>query len=353
MKKFLATPGPVNIPDFVHQAMQNVYYHRSLEFFNIQKECSTLLSHFFNNSIPSIIMPSSGTGIMEMALINILSPNDKVICLEFGKFSERFRHIAQAFGCNVVSIKSPCGTYPSPDQLEQTLSIHPDAKVITTCHSETSTCVLAPIKEYAKIIAPTDTLFVVDAISSVSTCSIDQELNKIDICLGAGHKGFMIDPGLAFLSYCGDKLLPAIKTSTLPKFYFNLQKEMLIQKDGLVSWTPNIMQILGLQASLQHMIQEGISNIYDRYQQLSQFTLQSGKELGLTSVVQNHFDNSLSVSGFFVPNPKEIIKKMDNQNIIITGGQGELANKIIRIGHLGNTTLSEMSWIMKSLATSL
>lgn len=353
MKKFLATPGPVNIPDFVNQAMQEVYHHRSSDFKQIQKECSTLLSHFFNNSNPSIIIPSSGTGIMEMALISMLSPNDKVICLEFGKFSERFRHIAQAYGCTVISVESPYGTYPSPEQLKKTLKAHPDAKVVTTCHSETSTCVLAPIKEYAKIIAPTETLFLVDSISSVGTCPIDQELNKIDICLGVGHKGFLIPPGLAFLSYYGDKLPLAMKKSSSHKFYFNLQQEIITQKDGLSSWTPSISQTLGLRVSLQYMLKEGISNIYERHSQLSQLTLHKGKELGLESVVSKGFSNSLSVSGFFVPNPKEIIQKMDNQDIIIVGGQGVFSGKIIRIGHLGSTTLSEISWVMDCLAQSL
>jgi len=353
MKKFLATPGPVNIPDFVNQAMQEIYHHRSSDFKKILKECCTLLTHFFNTSNPSVIMPSSGTGVMEMALINILSPNDKIICLEFGKFSERFRHIALAYGCTVISIESPYGTYPSPEQLEKTLKAHPDAKVVTTCHSETSTCVLAPIKEYAKIIAPTNTLFLVDSISSVGTCPIDQESNKIDICLGVGHKGFLIPTGLAFLSYYGDKLPLAMKKSSLPKFYFNLQQEIITQEDGLVSWTPNISLILGLYASLQSMLKEGVFNIYERHSQLSLFTLQKGKELGLESVVPEGFSNSLSVSGFFVPNPKEIIKKMDDQDIIIVGGQGHFSGKIIRIGHLGNTSLSEMSWVMDSLAKSL
>ena len=353
MKKFLATPGPVNIPDFVHKAKQEVYHHRSAEFKKIQKDCCVLLTHFFNNSNPCIIMPSSGTGIMEMALINILSPNDKVICLEFGKFSERFRLIAQTFGCTVISIESPYGTYPSPEQLKKALKDHPDAKVVTTCHSETSTCVLAPIQEYAKIIAPTDTLFVVDAISSVSTSPIDQELNKIDICLGAGHKGFMIAPGLAFLSYYGDKVTRAIKESSLPKFYFNLQQEITTQEDGLVSWTPNISQTLGLHASLHSMLEEGVANIYERHSQLSLLTLQKGEELGLKSVVHPDFVNSLSVSGFFVPDPKEIIQKMYDQDIIITGGQGEFSGKIVRIGHLGSTTLSEMSWVMDCLSKSL
>ena len=353
MKKFLATPGPVNVPDFVNQAMQEVYHHRSSDFKQIHKESCALLTHFFNNSNPSIIMPSSGTGIMEMALISILSPKDKVICLEFGKFSERFRHIAQAYGCTVISIESPYGTYPSPEQLKKTLKLHPDAKVVTTCHSETSTCVLAPIQEYAKIIAPTDTLFLVDSISSVGTCPIDQESNKIDICLGVGHKGFLIPPGLAFLSYYGDKLPLAMKNSSLPKFYFNLQQEIITQQEGLSSWTPNISLTLGLHASLQYMLKEGISNIYERHSQLSQLTLQKGKELGLDSVVSESFTNSLSVSGFFVPNPKEIIQKMDDQGVIIVGGQGEFSGKIIRIGHLGNTILSEISWVMNCLAKTL
>lgn len=353
MKKFLATPGPVNIPQAVLDAMQYVCHHRSAEFAQIHQDTCTMLSQFFGSPHPSLLIASSGTGAMETSLVNLLSPNDLIICLEMGKFSERFREIALAYGCRVISISSPYGTYPSPQQLQDTLAQYPKAKLVTCCHCETSTGILAPINQYAEIIAPTDILFVVDSISSAGTCPINQAHHKIDLCLGTGNKGFMVPPGVAVLSYYGDKISQALALSSLPKYYFNLQKEITSQKKGLSLWTPPINNILGLHTSLNMMISEGIDNVYQRHQNISDYVYQRAEQLGLRSIVQKSYTRSPSLSGFFVPNPKEIIQKMDQQNIIITGGQGEFTNKIIRIGHMGNMSLDDMIWVMDSLERCL
>lgn len=348
-KIFLATPGPVNIPEEVIATMHSVFYHRNQDFANICISVSQMLAQFFTCPNPPIMLAASGTGAMEAAITNLLSPGDKIICIECGKFSERFANIAKAFACEVIQISAPYGKSPDPSLLEKALATHPNVRVVTACYSETSTCILNPITEYAKILAQHEAVFVVDAISAAGVMSIDQENLKIDLCIGAGHKGFMTFPVIAFISYYGNKIEKAFKKSNLPKFYFNLPKEIETQKTGLSLWTPPINTILGLKKSLEMMLEEGIENIFFRHKSLSEYTLDRGKSLGLQTIVEAPELPSRAVSGFYTKNPKEIIDKMKEKKILIAGGQGSLSSTLIRIGHMGRTSLDDMKWIMDTL----
>ncbi|MGL4562027.1 MAG: pyridoxal-phosphate-dependent aminotransferase family protein [Brevinema sp.] len=350
---FIATPGPSHIPQFIFDAMNKNIHHRTAEFEEIFRYCVQNTAKFFGANQPSLIISGSGTSIMDAAVANTLSPDDKVIVLEFGKFSERFTKIATEYGCNIIRITSEYGTYPTVDLLATTLKKHPDTKAVFTCHSETSTGVLSPIADYARIISATNALFIVDSISSLSSTVIDQDRHGIDICLGVGHKGFMLPSGLAFVSLSGDKVWEALKKAQLPKFYINFIQESTSQIDGVSAWTPAIQLILGLKKTLDYYSERQINDIFESYQKTANYTHDRLQKLGLISVVQKGFDASPSVLAYYCDHVPKIITSMKEKGIIIANGQGSLHNKIFRIGNMGSVTLEMMTWILDNLEESI
>ncbi|MGL4388852.1 MAG: pyridoxal-phosphate-dependent aminotransferase family protein [Brevinema sp.] len=350
---FIATPGPSHIPDEIFDSMKVNIHHRTPEFETIFRDTTIDVATFFGTKTPTLFITGSGTALMEMAISNILSPKDKIIVLEFGKFSERFREIAEAYKCDVVSISSPYGTYPDPQELQKTLSQHTDIKAVFTCHCETSTGVLAPISEYAKIISPTNVLFIVDAISSVSSVAINQDLLGIDICLGVGHKGFMIPSGLGLLSLSGKKVEQALQQSHLPKFTFDIKKERISQSKGVASWTPNIHTILGLKKSLEILLQKPLDEIISENKKIADYAHDRLQKLGLKSVVKTGFVSSPTTIAYEIDRAPEIIESMKLKGIIIANGQGILKDKIIRIGNMGCVDQTTMGWILDNLEQSI
>lgn len=353
---YLATPGPVNIPEAVFQAMHCSMHHRIADFIEIFSRCRQNLPQFFQSDGSVLMMGSSGTGAMEASLINMLSPGDKVLVIESGKFGIRFAEIAETFGCRPIVVSSPYGTYPDPDEVQKALRENPDVKVVTACHSETSTGVLAPIADYAAAVAQTDALFIVDAISSAGCIPIDQTKNKIDICISSGQKGFMTPPGVSFISLQGEKFMPALKKSRLPKFYFDILRQLDQQQSCRPEWTPATHMIMALDQALAMMMEEGLENIYLRHKQVADYARKRGQELGFELFAHKGFTPSDSVSAFVTAKripTDQLIECLSQKNIIIAGGQDNLKGKIIRIGHLGMMDLKQIEWIFDEIERCL
>ncbi|MGL4394333.1 MAG: pyridoxal-phosphate-dependent aminotransferase family protein [Brevinema sp.] len=350
---FNAAPGPSHIPDIIFDAMKHNTHHRTPEFEKIFLEIGSTLATFFGTKNTPLLLSGSGTFVMDAAVANTLSAGDKVVVLEFGKFSERFREIAEAYQCEVIVIPAEYGTYPQPLDLQKTLEAHPDTKAVLCCHNETSTGVLAPIADYAKIIAPTKALFLLDCISSLSSVAINQDENQIDVCLGVGHKGFMIPPGLAFVSLSGNKVQEAMRTSSIPKYYLDLKKEIASQVKGISAWTPNIHHIIALQKALEILNQKPVSQIFEDNQKVADYANNRLKNFGLKPVVGEGYLASPACIAYFVENAPAVIQSMSDKGIIIANGQGSLMNKIIRIGNMGYVNMEIMTWILDNLEASI
>ncbi|MGL4367041.1 MAG: pyridoxal-phosphate-dependent aminotransferase family protein [Brevinemataceae bacterium] len=346
---FLATPGPVNVPDSILKEFTGLFHHRTEEFESLFTACASKTALMFDSDNPVLFFSCSGTGVMEAALTNTLSPNDKIICLEYGKFSSRFTEIAHAYQCHVIPISSPWGTTPDPEILKKTLRMHPDVKAVTACHCETSTGVIAPIEDYASIIANTDILFIADCISSVGTMPINQQKYHIDICLGTTNKGLICPPGCGIFSYHGEKFVDFMKKSTLPKFYFNIQKEISLQKSGKASWTPNINHINALNKSIDLMLEEGLEETFEYYKKIGNYIRERCGKLNLKLMAHPESGISDSVHVFFTSEATQIIEYMHKHNIIIAEGQEEFKGKIIRIGSFGKTTLDRIDIVINTL----
>jgi aspartate aminotransferase-like enzyme len=337
MKRYLLAPGPTTIPPEVLLKMaEPIIHHRNPLFEAVLEEVRENLKYLFGTKNEVLIFASSGTGAMESAVTNVLSPGDKAICIRSGKFGERWANICKAYGVETINIDIPWGEDLDPEEVERTLKKHKDAKAVYTQATETSTGVKFPIKEIAEIVKNyPDTLMVVDGITGVGVFELPQDAWNIDVLVAGSQKALMLPPGLSF---CGvsDKAWEFNKKSKLPKFYFNWQKELENLKKNQTNFTPAISLIVGLRESLRMIKEEGLENIYRRIDILAKATREGAKALGLKIFPKTP---SPAVTAICAPegiDGQKIYKIMwQKYGVTGAGGQDQLKGKIFRIATLG------------------
>ena len=336
-KIYLMTPGPTPVPDEVRLAeAQPIIHHRTKEFSEIFNQVSEDIKIVFKTENPVLIFASSGTGAMEAAVVNTLSPGDKVLAITGGKFGERWRDICKAFGLNTLTIDPEWGDRADPEDVKSMLNEHPDIKAVFAVLSETSTGTLEPIKELGEIIKGRDnTIFVVDAISGLGACNIEVDGWSVDICVTGSQKGLMMPPGLAFVSI-SDKAMRFVETSKLPKYYWDFKAMLKSQAKGQTAYTPAVSLIVGLKSALDLIKQEGMDNILARHHLLAEATREAVKTIGLELLSKYPADSVTAIKAPQGIDGETLKKQMDTKyGVKVAGGQAHLKGKIIRIAHLG------------------
>ncbi len=251
MKEYLMTPGPTPVPERVLTAMSGpIIHHRAPKFEEIMADVREGLKYLYKTQKEVIIHASSGTGAMEAAIINTLSPGDSVITVRGGKFGERWSEIATVYGVNPINIDVPWGQAVKPSQIEEALAANKDVKAVLIQASETSTGVGHPVKEIADIVKKKDgTILIVDAISALGVIPLPVDEWGLDVVVAGSQKGLMLPPGLAFASV-SDKAWEFVSRSTLPKYYFNFKKEEKNLAKNQNAYTPAVSLIVGLREAL-------------------------------------------------------------------------------------------------------
>lgn len=339
-KRLLLTPGPTMVPPEVSSAeAQPIIHHRSPDFDPIFMRVQEGLKYVFQTQNPVVLLASSGTGAMECALTGTCSPGDKVICVEGGKFGERWTEIAKAFGMNPIRECVEWGTTVQASRIKELLEQNPDTKAVCITHCETSTGVLTDIKSIAEVVSGTNSILIVDAISSLGAEELRTDEWKIDIVVTGSQKALMLPPGLAFLSV-NPRAQERAQKATASSYYFSLKKYLKNLEKKTTPYTPAVSLILALDKSLEMIRKEGIENIWARHAKLSKAIQAGVHALGLKicSQVASHV-----VTPIWVPegiDGKAIPKKLrDKYGVTIAGGQGQWEGKIIRIATLGYATL--------------
>ena len=339
-KRLLLTPGPTMVPPEVAAAeAQPIIHHRAPEFDPIFMRVQEGLQYVFQTKNPVVILASSGTGAMECALTGVCSPGDKVICIEGGKFGERWGEIAKAFGMNPIREAVEWGTSVQPDRIKELLEENPDAKAVCITHCETSTGVLTDVKAIADVVSKTDALLLVDAVSSLGAEELRMDEWKVDMVVTGSQKALMLPPGLAFVAL-SQRAIERSQKATCASYYFSLKKYLKNLEKKTTPYTPAISLILALEKSLEMIKKEGLENIWARHAKLSSAIQAGVQALGLKiySQVASHV-----VTPIWVPEGiegKAIPKKLrDKYGVTIAGGQAQLEGKIIRIATLGYATL--------------
>ena len=354
-KRYLLAPGPTAIPPEVLLKMaEPILHHRNPLFEEVVAEVRENMKWLFGTKNEILIFASSGTGAMEGAITNMLSPGDKAICVRSGKFGERWANICKAYGVQSVNIDIPWGDVLEPSEIEKALKANPDIKAVYATATETSTGTRFPIQEVAAIVKNyPNTIMVVDAITGLGVFEIAQDDWGIDVLVGGSQKALMLPPGLAFAGV-SDKAWEFNKTSTIPKFYFNWAKELANLQKNQTNFTPAISLIMGLRESLRMMKEEGRENIFRRIDILARATREGAMALGLKVFAKSP---SPAVTAIVAPegiDGQAIYKTLwKKYGVTGAGGQDQLKGKIFRIATLGYADKYDVITAMSALEFTL
>jgi aspartate aminotransferase-like enzyme len=336
IKHYLLSPGPTPVPNEVALAMsETMIHHRTPQFNQIFDQTRQGLKTLFGTKNDVLMLASSGTGAMEASVANLFSPGDKVLVINGGKFGERWLNIANAFGLNPVELKVEWGQAVRVDAVEKQLKAHPDLKGVMIQASETSTTVLHPVREIAKL-TQNGPLFLVDGVTAVGVVSIPLDEWGLDVLVTGSQKALMLPPGLGFIAL-SDRAWERTKEATLPRFYFDLNLERKNQQKGSGAFTPAVSLIFGARASLEMMQREGLDRVYARHARMSRATRAAVTALGLKLLAPDN--PSPAATGVYLPDGIDADQVLDylrdHMNITLAEGQDQLKGKVIRIAHVG------------------
>jgi len=336
-KNYLLTPGPTPLPPQVCEAMARpIIHHRTPQFQNLIKEATEGLKAVFQTKNDVFILTSSGTGAMEATVINLLSGGDTGLCIQGGKFGERWTELCKAYGMTAEVIDVEWGKAVDPEEIKKRLAANPKIKAVFTTLCETSTGVTNDIETIGKVVKDTNAVLVVDAISGLGAIPMASDSWFCDVVVSGSQKGLMLPPGLAFVSV-SPKAWKLIESSRSPRYYFDLRaaKKALDKTD--TPYTPAITLVIALCEALKIMKQDGLENIFARHKKMAEATRAAVKALGMKLFAPTAASDVVTAA--VVPagiDGEKLVKTMrDTYGVTIAGGQSELKGKVIRIAHMG------------------
>lgn len=337
-KKYLLAPGPTPLlPGAVMEMGRPIIHHRTPEFVSILAAVREDLKYLFQTESDVLLLCSSGTGAMEGAVTNFLSPGDKALVVRAGKFGERWAELCQAYGVAVEAIDLPWGRSVDPQEIASRLEQQPGIKAVFVQSSETSTGARHDVQAIGEIVRRYErTILVVDAISALGAFPVQTDHWGLDVVVTCSQKALMLPPGLGMVSV-SQKAWGLAEEAQLPRYYFDFRKERKSQAKNENAFTPAVSLIMGLKEVLQEIRKEGLEKIFARHDLLARATRAAMGALGLQMYAKD--DPSPSLTAVEAPpgiDGAAIPKMMrDEYGITIAGGQDRAKGKIFRIVHVG------------------
>jgi aspartate aminotransferase-like enzyme len=279
----LRIPGPTPCPpETLGELSRQMINHRGPEFAELQRRIMDRLKRFFRTENDVYVLTSSGTSAMEAAIVNTLSPGDHVLAVTIGEFGDRFAAIAEAYGAEVQVLRFEPGTAAQPDAIAAALKEDPATKAVLVTHNETSTGVTNDLDAIGKAIRAVnpDILYLVDAISSLGCINFATDAWSVDVATTCSQKGFMIPPGLAFITL-SDRAWKAYETARMPKFYLDVGLYRDYAAKGQPPFTPAVSLYYGLDLALGMMESEGFEQVYARHHNIAEYTRGKVRGIGL------------------------------------------------------------------------
>ena len=355
----LRTPGPTPLPAAVREALaQDMINHRGPRFAELLSECVDGLKWAYQvREHDLIVLTTSGTGGLESIVANVLSPGQRLLVASIGNFGERMTKLARAFGVDAVEMSVPPGQALDPDALVDYLRHDPSLETVFFTHNETSTGVLNPLRDLAQAVRSVrpEALILVDGISSVGSVDIRPEEWGCDVVVAGSQKGWMVPPGLAFVSI-SPRAWDRQAHSTAPRFYFDWLEARRYGERGETPWTPAVSLFYALQAGLKIMREEGLQHIFDRHERLACYTRDGLADLDVR-LVPDPRCASPTVTAAYLPdgvNGKALLSALEARHgVVLAGGQGNLAGKIFRIGHMGAVDEADLAAVLRALQIEL
>lgn len=338
-KLMLMIPGPTPVPEQVLLALaKHPIGHRSGDFAKIMGEVTEGLKWLHQTQNDVLILASSGTGAMEAGIINFLSPGDRVLVGNNGKFSDRWAKVCEVYGLQVEQIKAEWGKPLDPEQFRAALEADTakQIKAVVVTHSETSTGVLNDLETINRHVKAHGALIMVDAVTSLGATSVPIDAWGLDVVASGSQKGFMLPPGLGFVAV-SPKAWEAYATAKMPRFYLDLGKYRKEAAKNSHPFTPPVNMFFGMQVALKMMQKEGLENIFARHQRHMNATRAAVKALNLPLFAADHAASPAITAVAPVNVEAEQIRSILRKrfDIAMAGGQDHLSGKIFRIGHLG------------------
>ncbi len=343
-RHFLNIPGPTPLPDRVLRAMDTpIIDHRGPEFSKLAKRCLEGIKTIFKTTKPVILYTATGTGAWEAALVNTLSPGDRLLMVETGQFATLWKNMAEKLGLSPEFIKTDWRIGAEPAAIEEHLrkDKNRDIKAICVLHNETSTGCLSPVAEVRKAIdaAGHPALFFVDTISSLASADYRHDEWGVDVTIGGAQKGLMLPPGMSF-NAISDKALAAAKSSKLTKSFWAWDDMLNLNKIGFFPYTPATQMLHGLAASIDMLHEEGLENVFARHDRLAEATRTAVRAWGLEIMCRDPKFYSPTVTAVMLPagHDADAFRNLALETFNISYGSsfGPYAGKYFRIGHLGD-----------------
>lgn len=343
-RHFLQIPGPTNVPDRVLRAMDRpVIDHRGPEFAQLGREVLDGLRSIFQTSGPVIMFPSSGSGAWEAAIVNTLSPGDRVLMFETGHFSSLWKQVAERHSVQVEYVPGNWRRGADPAEAEARLAAdrQHSFKAVMVVHNETSTGVTSRIPQLRAAMdrAKHPALLMVDTISSLGSVEYRHEQWGVDVTVGGSQKGLMLPPGLSF-NAVSEKALAANKSAKLHRYYWDWQEMLTPNRQGFFPYTPATNLLYGLREALNMLHEEGLENVFARHARHGEATRAAVRAWGLEIVCEQPQEYSNSLTAVFMPEGhdadhlRQVI--LSNFDMSLGAGLSKLARRVFRIGHLGH-----------------
>lgn len=352
----LRIPGPTPVPQEVAQAgAADMIDHRGPEFAALMERVTRGVKEVFGTKNDLAILTASGSGAMEAAVVNHLSPGEEVIVITIGEFGKRFLELTNVYGAKPIEIAIEAGEPVDPNQIEDVINKNPNARTVLVTHNETSTGVTNPLKDIAAAVKGKGRFLIVDAISSLSSIPVEVDNWNLDVVLSGSQKGWMVAPGLAFVSMSEEAKEIQAKCTT-PRFYLDLKRHVDSAARGQTPWTPAVSLFFQMDEALKLLQSETMPNVYARHHRHGERVRSGMQALGLELFAREGF-RSDTVTAVLCPDGIDVanLRKVARQEfgLVLAGGQGPLASKLFRFGHLGYCTDEDVEAGLKAVEQTL
>ncbi len=351
----LLTPGPTSVPPEVLQALaQPVLHHRSPDFAEIFTLAQERLRDVFRTEREVLVFTSSGTGAFESALVNLLSPGERVLAVSQGEFGERWQKMVTALGCEVYPLVYDWGAEPAPDDLRAAIGASGAGTAIIV-HSETSTGVVCDLEPLLAVCAEANVLSLVDAISSLGAVPLETDGWGADVVVTCSQKALQTPPGLSFVAV-SERAWGKAATATMPRFYWDWERQRRAQATGSTPFTPATSTVVALVEALGLVLADGLEAAFARHRALGRACRAGVKAIGL-ELYSPDSDAAAVLTGALTPDGIDAVALRlalrDRHAITIAGGHGELVSRLFRIGHIGYVTSDDIAEALTAIEIEL
>ena len=337
MKRYLMAPGPTPVPPEVLAAgAEPVLHHRGPDFRELMLRCLARLQEVCRTQNDVLLFTASGSGAFESAVVNLLSPGERVLAVTAGEFGDRWATLAATYGADVHELRYAWGETPRPEDVRARLE-DTGAETVFLVHSETSTGVVADVQALARAACEAGALTVVDAVSSVGAVPLETDAWGLDVVVAGSQKALMTPPGLSLVTVSSAAWERAARTTT-PRFYFDWARMRASLETGTTPFTPAVSVVVALDTALGLLLEEGLEAAFARHAALGRACREGAKAMGL-ELFSPDDERSAVVTAILTPkgvDARELVLALrDRFGITVAGGHGELAPRMFRIGHIG------------------